>query len=230
MLKTTPKRFLLSLEGIIGAGKTSVFDCLNEGNECEFFFNFIDEPVDKFSKYKHFNPLLKSYLFPTSDAAIAQIHFSKVIAENFKAKYNNSSVVNVCDRSCDSPSIFIQTYRDLGFFSNFVGDYVTELCQDIMSDIPLPHFIVYLDIDVHKAMERIKQRNREEENFCTVKQQIVLKENYEKYLTMSEEKGAIVKRINVDDKDIMSIAIEVQDFILEQEEFLEQINAETSVS
>lgn len=185
MMRCRSAQLTVALEGIVGAGKTSLFEGLksNAAFNANLDVNYLDEPLEKFQSFLHqHNPLKNSYQFPKSDAAIAQLHITNVLAEHLENAFSLSSQVNLFDRGPETGLVFVNAYRDMGYFSPFATDFILHhLAQSIQSKFR-PGFIIYLDTSLDLALDRIAIRDRFEEAKFDRNFLAALKENYEKYL------------------------------------------------
>lgn len=158
---------IVSLEGNIGAGKTTLISMLKRKG-----FNVVPEPLDQytqfFSKVKPFvchNPLVNLYQNTQSDVAIAQLHFMQVSFDYFgkaiqKNKKKNTLVF--LERSFQSTSQFIELYNQKGVLTPFVYDY---LCSFYLENAPKEEIDlqIFLNVDPSICLERVLKRKREGE-------------------------------------------------------------------
>lgn len=156
----------VAIEGAVGAGKTTLFESLQKHQiNSVMSLNFINEPVAEFCSFgKGHNPLRSSYLRPVSDAAIAQLHMVEKTFENAEKKFSADCEINLYDRSVMAWRYFVKTHAQLGTFSPFVKDFVWHECEKRSQGKFIPDVVIYLDVPISLAWERIGQRQRAEED------------------------------------------------------------------
>ena len=159
------KMILISIEGVVGAGKTVVLGRLHS------FYPCIYEPVWKYSEFGKFNPLELSYTKPEQNAAISQHHIivesCKYYKQQIDLKKNSESIVFM-ERSILSPEPFIFTGVKRGIFSDFVAEYLLKELKIHRSSIPKPDLIIWLECPLEECDKRITRRARTGEKRCTI--------------------------------------------------------------
>ena len=131
--------FCVSIDGLIGVGKTTVLKCLREKTP---HVNIIPEPIEQFTKFQNYNPLVQAYQRPQTDASLTQIHIIKCIAENFQNNFKENQI-NICERVCHSSKIFVKTNYDLENFSCFVKDFLINYTEQAIDAKYKPHVIFF---------------------------------------------------------------------------------------
>jgi thymidylate kinase len=66
----------------------------------------------------------------------------------------------VTERSIDSPLVFIEAYKNIGTFSDFVSSFLLEYWEKQLKEVKSPDVYYFLDIDPYEALKRIGQRKR----------------------------------------------------------------------
>lgn len=169
---------IISIEGNIGAGKTSVLEYLESlrkhNMDIRSLFSTCLEPLNDYTIFKlsgHLavrnspvvihNPLKNLYHHPTTDAAIAQLHFMKASFKYFKRECcyfrNETDRTLVTERSYPTSKCFIDLYNRQGLFTPFVNDFLLNEFRPMEC---VPHYMIYLDVPPEVCLERIQKRQR----------------------------------------------------------------------
>jgi deoxyadenosine/deoxycytidine kinase len=136
---------LVSIAGVIGAGKTT----LAEGLRDIFGFRFIKETYDT-------NPFLpKVYAGQKSLALDSQLFFLLSQCQQLKPDSFIGSDVTVSDYIMDKEMIYARIWLDSVQFEIYrkINAVMTKTIAD-------PAIAIYLKLSPQKALERIKKRNR----------------------------------------------------------------------
>jgi deoxyadenosine/deoxycytidine kinase len=136
------------LEGNIGAGKTTILNTINTS------FNKQFEPVEEFTLLASFYSDPVKYAMPLQ-LQVVEVHLEK------ESKIAQSTIF---ERTVEtSIHIFASMLHDDRIISS---SQVNELNEYLKHSYMVSGFI-YVDVDVEKCMERIKQRGREGEDKIT---------------------------------------------------------------
>ena len=183
--------YIVSIEGNIGSGKTTLIQRLEERYGSLWGFNekkfvFLREPLDVWNSIKDNdeNILQKYYKEPEKYAMsfqiMAYITFHQRL--NDAIKDNDENTVIVCERSMESSSaIFAKMLRDSGKIDD-VNYQILIMFYEKMELIPVDA-IIYLDTDVKTNIERIKKRARSGEENITLDYLENCREKHEDWLT-----------------------------------------------
>jgi len=146
------------VDGIIGAGKTSVGKLLSEHFKQPFFEEIKDE--NQFSLVQKM--LDKFYVNPSRWSFATQVMF---LTERFKdmVTIQKENLKGVCDRSIYGDEIFARTVLKRGQMIEDEFLIYQGLLKNMLSMIDRPLLLIYLDVSVDTAMERIKKRARSSE-------------------------------------------------------------------
>lgn len=162
------------VEGNIGVGKTSVINYLKNKYNNNDEYNFITEPIDRYRSLnlynttntlnvldEFYNKRLHPFQFQTYISTVLLSHIVQNIKEN-KINIIERSVFSAID--CFSKNLYDMKLMSLEEFS-----ILLEIKKYFNSFIEKYHVeIIYITADPEICVERIKQRNREEENIITV--------------------------------------------------------------
>lgn len=177
------KPFIVSLEGNIGAGKSTIVQKLQqiyEGDEetsTKYFGKlakakivFMQEPVDVWTTVCDGNTgesiLEMFYKNPTKYSFAFQVMVYNTHLQAFRrvVKENPDCVLLICERSIDAGRyIFAEMLRDDGMIDNISYQVYANLFDSNIGDFPL-NAILYLDVAPEVCLERIGKRSRDGEN------------------------------------------------------------------
>ena len=155
-----------ALEGIVGSGKTTVIQWLEDILQKNGYSYFIiPEPVDKFKKKLTYDPLEECYRDPEKSAALAQIHIMDESIKHYTSEVAKARAKSVdfivSERSVCSPLIFTDAYFLDDKFSAFTKDSINMMWDGDMDEYDVnrvkPDSIIFLKVPVHKAKSRIKE-------------------------------------------------------------------------
>jgi deoxyadenosine/deoxycytidine kinase len=140
---------VICIDGVVGAGKTTLGEILAKDLDLLFF----KEPVDN-------NPLLdkfyydqKRYSFPI------QVYF---LNKRFKMLKEAAQLSGcIMDRSIYGDVIFARLLMEGELMSREEYDLYEELLYNMLAHIERPKLMVYLAITVDNAIARIEERGRE---------------------------------------------------------------------
>jgi len=183
----------LSVEGLIGAGKSTVLRHLSS------MIKTVDEPLHLYRRFERHNPLLQSYKNLKCDGPIAQLHILRTACEHYNKALSILHPFTVSDRCSESSLVFIETYRALGIFSDFTADYLTDFLNTLLVGTVRPDTFVFLDTPPQLCQQRIEDRSRSEETGgrCTVEFQTALRVQYLKFFERANQEGRNVVYLEV---------------------------------
>ncbi len=146
------------IDGIIGAGKSTVAAFLCEELDLKFYEELSSEASDSLAQ----RMLDKFYSDQGRWSAIIQVMF---LNERFKSIKDIESMSEnaVVDRSIYGDEIFAKTIHDRGQMTDDEFQIYKELLQNMLQHIKPPEIMIYLDVSVDTALERIKVRDRSTE-------------------------------------------------------------------
>lgn len=160
------KPLIVSIEGNIGSGKSTLIDMMDSawGGENSKYV-FLREPVDVWENIKDKNDdeniLQKFYKDSDKYAFSFQIMAYMTFYQQLINAIinNNENTIIICERSMDSSkAIFAKMLYDYGTINN-VDYQVLEMFYYQMEHIHLDA-IIYLDVDINTCNDRIKSRAR----------------------------------------------------------------------
>jgi len=177
---------MLIIEGVVGVGKTSLMNYLVKEGFTPFSEPVLDNPIlDKFYHDR------QRYAFA------AQIYF---LSKRFEHLQTASLVPNsIMDRSIYGDAIFADMHKETKTMEEVEYEIYHELHSTILKNIKAPTLLVYLQVSVDVAIQRIQKRGRDYEQNVERTYWEKLNEKYEAYFS-SYELSPIL-RINVDHLD-----------------------------
>lgn len=146
----------IAIEGLIGAGKTSVMMELKNSLSSKKF-NFIFEPVTQFNNFmNHYKPLALAYE-AAHNVPIAQAHIIDVLQkfyDEIPEQYFSKDNVLITERTLYAPALFIEARYQNVTLNAFMRDWLLIYAQTKL--FPREHFrkpdvIIYLDTDLDQC-------------------------------------------------------------------------------
>ncbi len=143
-------RMSIVIDGTVGAGKSTLMQLFEEVGFTAFPEPVLDNPLlDKFYHDK------KRYAFPL------QIFFLNKRFAHLKSTKGYEQVV--LDRSIYGDEIFAEMLRDSGDMSEEEFGIYKELLENMLEHCEPPSLMIYLQISVDEAVNRIQKRGRDYE-------------------------------------------------------------------
>jgi Deoxynucleoside kinases len=181
---------MIVIDGVVGAGKSTLMMLLeNEG-----YIPF-REPVLE-------NPILEKFYYDRKRYAFAlQVYF---LNNRFKFIKEAGKIENsIMDRSIYGDAIFPKLLKEVGDMSIEEFDIYCNLLSNLLEHVKPPKLMVYLQISVDEAINRIRKRGRSYEQVVEREYWKTLNYEYEEYFN-SYTISPLLK-INVDNLDFENI-------------------------
>jgi deoxyadenosine/deoxycytidine kinase len=177
---------MLIIEGVVGVGKTSLMHYMVK----EGFVSFSEPVLD--------NPILDKFYHDRQRYAFAtQIYFLSKRFENLQIA---SQIPNaIMDRSIYGDAIFADMHRENKTMEEVEYEIYHELHSTILNNIMAPTLVVYLQVGVDVAIQRIQKRGRDYEQKVERPYWEKLNEKYDAYF--SHYTLSPILTINVDHLD-----------------------------
>lgn len=177
---------MIVIEGVVGVGKSSLMRILAEKGYEEFEEPVVDNPIlDKFYHDR------ARYSFPL------QVFFLNKRFEHIKKAKDVSNAV--MDRSIYGDAIFARLLNLNEEMSDEEFGIYSELLENMLEHVQAPKLMVYLEISVDEAMNRIRKRGRDYE--LIVEREYWEKLNHEYQTYFEQYKLSPMITINVDNLD-----------------------------
>lgn len=179
---------IICIEGVVGAGKTTLGELLAKELSIEFFQEpYIDNPfLDKFYSNK------ERYSLPS------QMYFLNKRIEIIE----EASKLNGCimDRSIYGDYLFAKMHLKNKFMTEDEFSLYHSFWEKLISVRTNPILIIYLETSVENAMRKIKERGREFELGVEKEYWSSLNEEYSSFF--DNYRDSIILKINIDNMDI----------------------------
>jgi len=157
---------VICIDGIIGAGKTTLIKSLNDTYTC------FQEPIHQWTLLSNLYSDMKLYAEPFQ----YQVLFSQY--DQYQSFKNVDGLVLIERSSETSLKVFTKLLKDQGLFSDEAYS-VYEKFNGLIGC--KPDFYIYLDLDVRSAWRRIQDRDRFEEQNITFDYLSDLKAEYDRF-------------------------------------------------
>lgn len=146
------------IDGIIGAGKSTVGDFLSEVLGVDLFEELKDDGKDTLAQ----RMLDRFYADQERWSAIIQVMFLNDRFRDIK-RIEAQKDSAIFDRSIYGDEIFAKTIHDRGNMTTDEFVIYRDLLHNMLQHINPPELLIYLDVSVDTAMERIEKRSRSTE-------------------------------------------------------------------
>lgn len=156
MYKGEYRNMSIVVDGIIGAGKTTVARMVSEHLNIPMFEELKNDDLENTLEHRMLN---KFYDDQSRWSAIIQVMFLNERFRDIKS-IEASNQFAIMDRSIYGDEIFAKTINKRG---NMTDDELTiyqELLHNMLEHIKPPKLLIYLDVSIDTAMKRIKKRHR----------------------------------------------------------------------
>jgi deoxyadenosine/deoxycytidine kinase len=191
------KSKIFSIEGNIGAGKTTLIENLEKLLKDDPTVKFVREPVDIWDKIKDKNGetiLSNFYSDPEKYGFAFQImaYSTRISLLRKTMKENPKCKVFICERSLDADKhIFAKMLFDDNIMDDMCYQIYSNIYEEYKDEFKLDG-IIYVDVDPIKCYERIHLRSREGESDISQEYLFKCKKYHEEWLHDHEN----VLRIN----------------------------------
>jgi deoxyadenosine/deoxycytidine kinase len=147
-LKNHTMESVICIDGVVGAGKTTLGEILAK----ELGMTFFREPVDT-------NPLLDKFYYDRNRYSFPlQVYF---LNKRFKMLKEAEKLAGcIMDRSIYGDVIFARLLMQNEQMSPEEYDLYEELLHNMLEHVSRPKLMIYLDITVDNAIGRIRERGR----------------------------------------------------------------------
>lgn len=168
-LPQEPQIQIISIEGNIGAGKSTILEHLKETYEKNSLVAFVDEPVEIWGTIRDNTGediLTKFYKNPTQYAFSFQVMAFATRVHKLREALTEkpNAKILICERSLEADSnIFAQMLYDDGHMES-IEHTIYKRYYDIYKNDFKHSGIVFVNATPEKCFERIQKRNRNGEN------------------------------------------------------------------
>lgn len=171
------KNMAIIVDGIIGAGKSTVASFLSETLDIKLYQEILEKHNESLTQ----RMLDRFYENQSRWSAITQVMFLNHRFKDLKT-IEKESENGILDRSIYGDEIFAKTIFERGKMHKDELIIYQELLSNMLEHIKTPELLIYLDVTVDTALSRIKKRDRSTEGDLIPRDYLVdLKRNYEKW-------------------------------------------------
>jgi len=150
-------KYYITLEGNIGAGKSTVL------NSLPATYHKIREPIELYSNFKKHNPLKLGYENPKENAMATQVCILQASPAYYCEKLASSVCqLNISERSVHSPPPFIEARYLMGEYGAFSRDVLMQMWDSKISLLKgrrlVPNHTIYLSVRPEVCAKRLIER------------------------------------------------------------------------
>lgn len=156
--KGAKRNMAIVVDGIIGAGKSTVAKFLSDALGIPMYEELLDDSKGILAQ----RMLDRFYADQKRWSAIIQVMFLNDRFRDIK-KVDASGQAAIFDRSIYGDEIFAKTIHERGQMNRDEFRIYKELLHNMLNHIKPPELLVYIDVSVDTAMERIRVRDRSTE-------------------------------------------------------------------
>ena len=162
---------MFTIEGIIGAGKSTLCNALKKRG-----YVVAQEPIEKWTVGPH-NLLKLYYNHPQKYAYLFQMHVLDTLRT--AKSHTPPGFATFHERSIRSNAIFSALQYEMGYMDDVEYDMYMARYYKIQQDV---RGRIFLDVDVDTAMSRVENRGRAGEHSITRSYQERLKEKHDQWI------------------------------------------------
>ncbi len=144
------------VDGIIGAGKTTVAKMISEHLDIPMFEELKNDDTENSLEHRMLN---RFYADQERWSAIIQVMFLNERFKDLKEIEANEQFA-ILDRSIYGDEIFAKTINKRGSMADDELKIYQELLHNMLQHINPPKLLIYLDVSINTAMDRIQKRSR----------------------------------------------------------------------
>ena len=182
---------IIHTEGNISSGKTSLCDLIRDRYRYDKRIQVINEPVELFLDYRHYNCLKSLEESPKEQAALTQALFIRLLSRYYIATFHElppETRVIITDRYITSAEIFINTLEEKGFITYLNKITLLDFLRDYTHNIPRPHLIFHLKREPEWCLQNVQKRERiGEQHFCSLEYLTILERQIREFITEGPE-------------------------------------------
>lgn len=198
----SPKKHIVNISGIIGAGKSTLTGKLGKELDYKEYY----EPVKSNEYLSDFYDDMKSFSFPM-----------QIYLLNHRYKQHQQMVWSdkhaIQDRSIYEDVIFAKMLKESGLMSELDFRTYCQLFENMSNFLHRPDIIVYLDVEPEIALQRVKKRSRECESGITLEYLKDLKRGYEDWLVDISPRIPVIRIDWNTFKDVKYVSEKIRDHI-----------------
>jgi deoxyadenosine/deoxycytidine kinase len=198
------KLFTISVEGNIGAGKSTFIEQFQNMTNITIF----QEPIDNWQNIEGYNILKLLYENPLKYQTLFQFY---VLLSFFEHQISNSAPIKLIERSLYSA--YFVFFKRKNINKNSLEYIVLDKWFNFMINncIDKLHMIIYLRTDPEIAFKRMKARNRDEEKNITLEYIKNIHDLHENWLNKEIHTSMHIPVLVIDaNKEFKELDLEIQ--------------------
>lgn len=200
------------IDGIIGAGKTTIGEVISKAYGVEFFEELKSDDSTSLAQ----RMLDRFYKDQSRWSAIIQVMFLNDRFKDIK-KVEALGEQAIFDRSIYGDEVFARTIHERGQMTTDEFTIYTDLLSNMLKHIRPPELLIYLDVSIDTALHRIKKRSRSTET-STIPRDYM--EDLQKHYNKWYEDFDLCPKIKIDLNESMfkgehNFNAELENYILE---------------
>ena len=176
---------LISIAGLIGAGKSTLADNLGKILKNSTVHH---EAVETNDILPLFYENMSKWGFPLQVSLLTQRH-AQLQKINWADSTNN---IHIEDRFMDEDHVFATTLFKQGYMSEIEYNIYNDLVKTYEKSTKYPDLIVFLDVSPQVSIDRIKQRGRKMETNIPIEYIETLHAEYKNFITWISRKIPVI--------------------------------------
>ena len=197
---------IVSLEGNIGSGKSTLFENLKRHYKDKAYVIFLKEPVDDWKKIKDTqgNTMLQKFYgdqekYSFAFQMMAYISRLKILRDTIKEieKHSNKKYIIITERSLYTDKyVFAKMLYDQGKIEDVCYQIYLNWFDEFIQEFPISHSI-YINAEPQKCYERVHIRAREGEELIPLTYLEQCHNYHEEFLENATNKLVLDGNVNI---------------------------------
>ena len=209
-----PKTFHICVEGTIGVGKSTFLSKFTDFVKGKFEILTLPEPVGTWTNYGRENRNLLDLMYRNEPGASLNFQLLALLSKVKQVK--NLEGLFLSERSILAQrNVFIPALLHYQKISSLESELLTDWVDTLVPHLNLkPDCTVYLQCSPEACLNRIKIRNRPEEEDITLSYLRLLGDSYDKWLLKDDQNSVITIPYDTYPKDLVPIFEKIIDQFL----------------
>lgn len=202
MTAASPSPLVVTIDGSIGAGKSTILEYINN----KYNLPILLEPVDKWQPYLN-------ELYGNKDSSAFNLQIRVWLDRCLLPDTISQDSMTIMERSpMFQEGVFVRVNREIERISP-VQDVLIKEMYAYAAKSWVPHIYIYLRSDAQKCIERVGIRNRNSEDAIPHDYMVRLHELHEDVFEKAVAAGKKIKVVDVEGKTVAEIGDEVMNAI-----------------
>ena len=200
-----PKTFHICVEGTIGVGKSTFLSKFTDFVKGRFNILTLPEPVGTWTNYGQENRNLLDLMYRNEPGASLNFQILALLSK-VKQVQNREGLI-LSERSILAQrNVFIPALLHYKRISSLESELLTDWVDTLLPHLNLkPDYTVYLQCSPEACLNRIKIRNRPEEEDITLSYLRLLGDSYDKWLLKDDQNSVIIIPYDTYPQDLVPI-------------------------